>query len=164
MKIWKCLAVSKMIAASNSIPTIVMYDDWSREGLSDGSSNGASNAVRNEIDTCREVPVYPGLGSNAFSCIENNTKFSSTCKTTCNSGDIAHNCSCKDGQNNAIPCKWTNVLNKCLGKYQIKEFVIEWVIDSPESISTFTTTTSETLKNIFEKWIAKEESENADKG
>ena len=54
--------------------------------------------------------------------------------------------------------------NKCLGKYQIKEFVIEWVIDSPESISTFTTTTSEILKNIFEKWIAKEESENADKG
>ena len=140
MKIWKYLAVSKIIAARN------------------GVSDGTSNAVSNGTDTCLlgEVPVYPGLGPTAFSC-RDTSKSSSTCKTTCNSGDIAHNCRCKDGQSNDFPCKWTNVAKKCFAKYQIKEFVIEWATDTPESKDNFEKTTSKTLKTIFKDWIAQEE-------
>ena len=68
MKLWKCLAVSKMIAAT-SVAT-----------------------------TCWDLPVYPGLGISASSCTDNGlTADTGTCSTTCTSGTIDHTCACSGG-------------------------------------------------------------------
>ena len=135
MKIWKCLAVSKMIAASSV------------------------------AETCWDLPVYPGLGLSASTCTANGlTGHAGTCTTTCASGTIAHTCTCKDSQNNAIPCKWTNVATNCKSTYQVKEFVIVWSTTTPQSASTFKSTTSTKLVNIFKKWISQKEPANKDKG
>ena len=80
MKIWKCLAVSKMIAASTV------------------------------ADTCWDLPVYPGLGLAATTCTGNGlTANTETCKTTCVSGEINHTCGCAGGTctwtNVASSCK-----------------------------------------------------------
>ena len=134
MKLWKCLAVSKMIGATSV------------------------------AETCWDLPVYPGLGLAASSCTDNGlTADTGTCSTTCNSGTIDHTCSCRDGSGNLVACSWTNTANNCMSVYQVKVFEVVWTVSTPTDAALFETTASTSLIDIFTAWIAQEEADNVDK-
>ena len=134
MKLWKCLAVSKMIAATSV------------------------------AETCWDLPVYPGLGLAASSCTDNGlTADTGTCSTTCNSGTIDHTCSCRDGSGNLVACSWSNTANNCMSVYHVKVFEVVWSVSTPTDAAVFETTASASLINIFTAWIAQKEAANVDK-
>lgn len=134
MKLWKCLAVSKMIAATSV------------------------------AETCWDLPVYPGLGVAASSCTDNGlTADTGTCSTTCTSGTIDHTCNCQDAGGNIVACTWTNTANNCMSEYQVKVFEVVWSVSTPADAATFETTVSASLIDIFTAWIAQEEADNVDK-
>ena len=134
MKLWKCLAVSKMIAATSV------------------------------AETCWDLPVYPGLGLAASSCTDNGlTADTGACSTTCNSGTIDHLCTCTDGSGNLVACHWQNTANNCMSVYHVKVFEVVWSVSTPTDAAVFETTASASLIDIFTAWIAQEEAANVDK-